>query len=301
MGVTSTAFWLYMAYQILPSSIFWISTIVGFVALWIHSSTGMSLRRKTAISSWKASDSGPIFAKLSVDMTNSLKFISKLREDEGVKVTVTHLVGKAVGRALQKVPGLNGRLLFGKFIPHDTVDVCFLVSTSGGQNLAPKTIRNIDKKTVTEICNELSSEVDKVRGEKDDEFKKNMALVKILPTFLLSIVSGIIGFVGGDLNLGFAPIGLKARNFGSCMITNVGVFGVEEAYAPFTPFARTPILVLVGAVSDKACIKDGKVVILPVMKLMATLDHRFVDGADGAQLAKTVEKLLQNPELLETD
>jgi len=301
MGLTNTFFWLYIFSQILPTSLFWFITLFSFGALWVHASTGMSLRRKTAISTWEPSDSGSIFAKLSVDMTNSLAYINKVRDDKSVKITVTHLVGKAVGKTLAKAPSLNGRLLFGKFIQNTSVDVCFLVATGGGKNLAPKTIRNIDKKSLVEICNELSAEVDKVRGNKDEEFKKNMALVKLLPTFVLSIMSSIIGFISGDLGLGVAAIGLKPRNFGSCMITNVGIFGVEEAYAPFTPFARTPLLLLVGSVSDKACVRDGKVVVLPVMKLMATLDHRFVDGADGSVLGKSVKELLENPELLDKE
>jgi len=167
------------------------------------------------------------------------------------------------------------------------------------KNLAPKTIRNADEKSVIDICNELTGEVDKVRGGKDEEFNKNMALVQLMPTFVLSMISNIIGFISGDLNMGIPAIGLKPRNFGSCMITNVGVFGVEEAYAPFTPFARTPLLLLVGTVTEKACVKDGKVVILPIMKLMATLDHRYVDGADAAGVAKIAKQLLENPEELD--
>jgi len=286
-------------YQFIPSNIFWFIVTIGFVILWIHSSLGMGLRRKTAISTWNPADNPSIYAKLSVDMTNALAYVNKLRDNnQGVKVTVTHLVGKAVGLALRK-SSLNGRLLFGRFIPYKTVDICFLVSIPGGKNLAPKTIRNADEKSVIDICNELTGEVDKVRGGKDEEFNKNMALVQLMPTFVLSMISNVIGFISGDLNMGIPAIGLKPRNFGSCMITNVGVFGVEEAYAPFTPFARTPLLLLVGTVTEKACVKDGKVVILPIMKLMATLDHRYVDGADAAGVAKIAKELLENPEELE--
>jgi len=299
MALTTISFWLFVLYQFVPPTVFWTIVFVGLGALWVHASTGMSLRRKTAISTWSPTDSSSIFAKLSVDMTNAQQYLNKLRDDTGTKITITHLLGKALGLALRKHPNLNGRLLFGKFIQNDSVDVCFLVATGGGKNLAPKTIKNIDKKSVEEICNELTSEVSKVRGGKDEEFKKNMALVQLLPTFMLSIVSAIIGFVSGDLGLGFAPAGLKPRNFGCCMVTNVGVFGVEEAYAPFTPFARTPLLVLLGTVTDKPAVKDGKITILPIMKIMATMDHRFIDGADGAQVGLTVKQLLENPKMLE--
>eukprot|EP01118_Nematostelium_gracile_P004892 TRINITY_DN1582_c0_g1_i1.p3 TRINITY_DN1582_c0_g1~~TRINITY_DN1582_c0_g1_i1.p3 ORF type:complete len:129 (-),score=45.47 TRINITY_DN1582_c0_g1_i1:587-973(-) len=126
-----------------------------------------------------------------------------------------------------------------------------------------------------------------------------MQLVQILPTFLLTLMSKLVGFVSGDLAMGIAPIGLKPRNFGSVMITNVGVFGVEEAYAPFTPFAKVPILLLLGTVTPKPVVIDGKVEIRSMMKLMATLDHRFIDGADGAQVGKHIKEMLENPKSLE--
>src|SRR5690242_17459115 len=85
------------------------------------------------------------------------------------------------------------------------------------------------RKSVEEICQELTSEVAKVRDGKDEEFKKNMQLVAALPTFVLTIISKFVGFISGDLGLGISAIGLKPRNFGSCLVTNVGVFGVEEA------------------------------------------------------------------------
>lgn len=48
-----------------------------------------------------------------------------------------------------------------------------------------------------EICKELSSGVESVRSGNDEEFKKNMQPVKMLPTFVLSMISSVIGFVSG--------------------------------------------------------------------------------------------------------
>lgn len=70
-------------------------------------------------------------------------------------------------------------------------------------------------------------------------------------------------------------------------------------YAPFTPFAKVPLLVLLGAIKDTPVAKDGQVVIRPILNIMATLDHRFVDGFDGALVAKNVKDILENPEKLE--
>ena len=46
-------------------------------------------------------------------------------------------------------------------------------------------------------------------------------------------------------------------------------------------------------------VQDGEVVIRPQMSLCATLDHRYVDGAQSGVLAKVVRDVLQNPWQLE--
>lgn len=162
--MTNTIVWAAVAYWLLPVPplVFWGFAGVLLVLLWIHASTGMSLRyeyihymrfgieadfrrRKTAVATWGPSTSGEIYAKLSVDMTKALAFIEQKRSQTGSRITITHLVGKAVALALQKAEGLNGRILLGRFIKNKTVDICFLVSLEGGKNLAPKTINNIDK------------------------------------------------------------------------------------------------------------------------------------------------------------
>jgi len=49
---------------------------------------------------------------------------------------MTHFVIKAVGQLLNECSDLNGKLTFGKFVPHDTADVSCLVDIEGGKDLA---------------------------------------------------------------------------------------------------------------------------------------------------------------------
>ena len=44
---------------------------------------------------------------------------------------------------------------------------------------------------------------------------------------------------------------------------------------------------------------DGAVVVRPVLVLVATADHRIVDGAHAGQLAGIVRDLVQHPERLD--
>ena len=83
----------------------------------------MSTRRKLAIATWSSPKEGNIYGKLTIDMRGALGYMRYLREEKGEKISITHLVGRAAGLALKEAPDLNGRIVFGKYIPHETVDL----------------------------------------------------------------------------------------------------------------------------------------------------------------------------------
>lgn len=41
-------------------------------------------------------------------------------------------------------------------------------------------------------------------------------------------------------------MGIKKDGFGACMVTSVGMLGLKDAIAPFTPFANCTMLVAIG-------------------------------------------------------
>jgi pyruvate dehydrogenase E2 component (dihydrolipoamide acetyltransferase) len=98
-----------------------------------------------------------------------------------------------------------------------------------------------------------------------------------------------------SLGISLKGLGLEAFPFGSCIITSVGMFGLDEGFAPPTPFARVPVYVLVGAVQERPAVVDGAIVPRPQLTLCATVDHRFMDGYQGGVLAKVVRDVLANP------
>jgi len=83
--------------------------------------------------------------------------------------------------------------------------------------------------------------------------------------------------------------------FGSAMVTNVGMFGLAQAYAPLVPFSRTPLVVLVGEVHEKPVAEAGRAVVRPVMTLGVTFDHRFMDGWHGGAMAQLFRAYIEDP------
>ncbi|MEL6924784.1 MAG: dihydrolipoamide acetyltransferase family protein [Bacteroidota bacterium] len=77
------------------------------------------------------------------------------------------------------------------------------------------------------------------------------------------------------------------------MISNLGMFGIEE----FTAIVNRPnaCAMAVGAITDKAVVKDGEIVPGKRMKVTLSCDHRVVDGAVGAQFLQTFRSVLEDP------
>lgn len=252
-------------------------------------------RRKLAIATWTPPREGNIYGKLDIDAEELSGFIEHVRATTGKKITVTHVVGKAVADAMAQSPGLNGRILFGRYIPHKTVDVTFLVALEDGSDLAKAKVDQADTKDVGQIADELGLVASRLRGGKDPDFEKTKGTVRMLPVFLLRPLLRLVGWLSAAAGLSIPALGVEPFPFGSCVITSVGMFGLDEAFAPPTPFARVPVLVLVGAVKPRPTVRDGALVVRRMFTMTATMDHRFVDGGPGAAIALKVKDLLENP------
>ncbi len=255
----------------------------------------MRTRKKLAIATWSAPREPNIYGKLTVDVTKALAYLAELREASGVRVTMTHLVGKAIARGLEATPDLNGRIVFGRFVPFETLDLAFLVALDGGDDLAKAKISNIDRKSVIDIARELDEMAVSLRAGQDEAFNQSKQLLRVMPVWAIRWLVRATGFATGGLGIDASKMGLEPFPFGTCIITSMGSLGVDEGWAPPTPFARVPLYVLVGAVRKGPAVKDGEVVATDQMTLCATIDHRFIDGHHGAGVARVTRAVLEDP------
>lgn len=259
----------------------------------------MTTRRKLAIATWSSPKEGNIYGKISVDLSDALRYIQYLRAQSGEHISITHVVGKAVAKALSTAPEVNGRIVFGRYVPHETVDVSFLVSLNEGTDLAKAKVSHIDQKSIVEIAADLREKSTCIRSGKDSEFEKSKSLLRVLPTWLLRPLVWMTGFLTGALGMEIKALGLERFPFGACIITSVGMFGIDEGYAPPTPFARVPVYIAITRIKDRVVARNGEVAVRPEVDLMATIDHRFMDGHQGAMLAKVIREGVEKPWLLD--
>ncbi|MYL47465.1 biotin/lipoyl-binding protein [Virgibacillus halodenitrificans] len=79
-------------------------------------------------------------------------------------------------------------------------------------------------------------------------------------------------------------------------ITNIGSAGGQW----FTPVLNYPeaIILGIGRIAEKPIVRDGEIVIAPVLALSLSFDHRIVDGATAQLALNQIKRLLNDPQLI---
>jgi pyruvate dehydrogenase E2 component (dihydrolipoamide acetyltransferase) len=83
---------------------------------------------------------------------------------------------------------------------------------------------------------------------------------------------------------------------GTFTMTSVGSIGGVFA----TPILNVPEVAILGvnAIRDQAVVRDGQIVIRPMMYLSPSFDHRVIDGATGARFVAALKNVIEHPEKL---
>lgn len=111
-----------------------------------------------------------------------------------------------------------------------------------------------------------------------------------------------------DIEGGIRDYAIKAREGklsidemtgGTFTITNGGVFGSLLS----TPIINPPQTAILGmhAINERPMAVNGQVVILPMMYLALSYDHRLIDGKDAVQFLVTIKELIEDPARLLLD
>src|SRR5262245_20986509 len=258
---------------------------------------GRSQRRKVAVGSWRPSRDGRIYARMEIDATQMIEYATSMSASSGVRVTITHVVGKAVAAGLRAVPAFNARVVFGRVVPYPRVDIGFAVDVDGGDDLVPVTIRRVDAMSTVQIASEIAERAGRVRSGGDRDFATSTTWVRLVPRILVRPAFAFVSLWNGGL--GWRALGQPGFPLGGAMVSNVGSLGLEEGYLAPLPFARCPLYLCIGAVRDRPVVIDGEVKVRPVAVLTATSDHRIVDGAHAAKLATFLRSALANPAMLD--
>jgi pyruvate/2-oxoglutarate dehydrogenase complex dihydrolipoamide acyltransferase (E2) component len=256
---------------------------------------GIPTWRKVALSSWRQSDDPAISGWLDIDATRLNEYLTQVRQVTNVKVTVTHLVGKAAAIAFDENPECNAVVSFGRLKRRDSVDVFFSVAAGDGKNLSGAKLERVNELSLTEIARNLANDVGRIRDKGDTQLQRSQGMLRRLPGAVLRPVMHATAFAMFDLGVDLGRFGVPYDPLGSVIVSNIGVFGLEQGFAPLIPSGRTAAILTIGAIREKVIVVGNEMAVRPVLTICGTFDHRIVDGYHLGRIAQTLRAVLEDP------
>jgi pyruvate/2-oxoglutarate dehydrogenase complex dihydrolipoamide acyltransferase (E2) component len=260
--------------------------------------------RKVAMGTWRTVSDPSVYGLIEIDMTEVRALLPDYEKKHQVKVTPSHLVGKAIAHCMKLRPEINGMIRGSKIYLREDVTLFYQVNIPGeGKDAVKKatlsgtTIEKAESLPLHQIASDLKEKASRARKGEDRELARNLEVFNYLPWWLSRFYLNIGSWLIYGLNLDMRKFGLPKDPFGSVMITNIGSLGIDLAWAPLCPYTRVPLLLTVGAVTEKPVIVDGEVVVRPILPVACTFDHRLIDGVHAAQMARDFKKCFREPEI----
>jgi 2-oxoglutarate dehydrogenase E2 component (dihydrolipoamide succinyltransferase) len=108
---------------------------------------------------------------------------------------------------------------------------------------------------------------------------------------LWEVEKGIATFVE---NIRKNRLELSDLEGGTFTITNGGVFG-SLLSTPLLNFPQSAILGM-HAIQDRPVVRDGAIVIRPMMYVALSYDHRVIDGREAVRFLKRIKEQIEDPE-----
>jgi pyruvate/2-oxoglutarate dehydrogenase complex dihydrolipoamide acyltransferase (E2) component len=250
--------------------------------------------RRIAASMWSRPADPSIYGSMDLDATDLLRLVASFRKRTGCRLTVTHVVSSAVAHAFAKHPELNAKVRFGGRIERrESVDLFLSVAAEGGKDLSGVRIEGADALDLDDLVRAVEKGSRRVRTGADDEVERGRDLLRSLPWWLLRPVLRVTDLLTNEAHLHRPDLGMPCDPFGTAIVSNVGTFGVDTAFAPFLPLGRCAMLMLIGEVKVRPWVVGDRIEPRPVLRLCATFDHRIIDGHSAGLVARAIRERIE--------
>ncbi|MFO0725499.1 MAG: 2-oxo acid dehydrogenase subunit E2 [Myxococcota bacterium] len=260
----------------------------------------LSSFRRIAIGTWSTVGDPSVYGTLKLRADKMLSYVETFRARTGKRLTITHVMAKAVAMVLAEMPDANAILRRNRIYLRDDIGIFFQVAMEDPQtkeiDLSGATIFDAHQKTLEQIYDEFQERVSKVKKGEDKELEGTRSTFKKVPFRLLNWFINLLGYLSFELNWDLRWAGVPKDPFGSAMVTNIGSLGLEEAYVPLVPYSHVPLLIAVGSVQAEPMVEGGQVVIGQVLRACATFDHRVLDGMHASKMSKCLARIFDDPE-----
>lgn len=238
----------------------------------------------------------------SFEITNADRWFRKQRVAGYKGMGMLHLLIAAYVRACAYLPGLN-RFCVGKRIyAREDIEIVMTVKRNLTIDSTETTIKVVFKPTDTiyDVYNRMNAAIDEIKNSDEEngteEFANKFAS---LPRFVISFAIWLIRVAD---YFGLLPKKLLDVSpfHGSMIITDLGSLGIGPIYHHIYNFGTLPVFVSFGAKRHVHELdRHGSVTDRKYVDCKFVLDERTVDGHYYASVFKIINRIIQDPSVLE--
>ena len=234
-----------------------------------------------------------------IDVTELKKYYDKLKK-ENKDITYFHLFSTATAKIIYNKPLLNRFVINRSCYMRNNVSLSFVAKTDFTEDAKELfTVMKVDKEdNLSSISKKILGDVKKVRSNQGNNTDDFMDKLKILPKFLIKIITWLIKFLD---NHDLLPSSLTDGSIyhSTVLLSNLGSIHCDGIYHNLTNFGTNSIVVTIGEIKESAKVIDGKIEKRYICSFGITLDERIADGVYFAKCVNLLEYILNNPSLLE--
>ncbi|MBR2533652.1 MAG: 2-oxo acid dehydrogenase subunit E2 [Erysipelotrichaceae bacterium] len=243
-----------------------------------------------------------VYIDRKIDVTELVKYMEDCRK-EGKKYTYFHAFMTAIAKVIYHRPKLNRFIANRHMYEHNDILLSFVakIALDDKAEELMLVIPIEDRDNMDSIAGKIAEKVEKLRSAKMEAKGANSAadFLGKLPNIVRVPVFGLIKLLG---RYGLLPASITDNNiyFTSMIISNLGSIGCGAIYHNLADFGTCSSLTSIGEIKDEIIVNEkGKQEIRKVCEFGVTLDERIADGFYFAKSVAMIEKILQDPKLLD--
>lgn len=238
-----------------------------------------------------------------IDLTNINAYLQKKNADNPeYKYNLFQLIVTALLKTITLRPKMNRFIANSNFYQRNEVSAAFVVkklfADQGAEALA--FIHSKPEDTLDTVHDYIFRQVSSCRSHKVDSSTGAMDILNKIPRVVSKTAVKFIMFLDKH---GWVPKDMIATDpyYSSVVISNLGSIKMKSGYHHLTNWGTCSMICLIGEIKDRPVFfPDGHFEMRPTVDLGITIDERLADGYYYSKTMRLIRKLLEHPELLET-
>lgn len=251
---------------------------------------------------------------LDVEFDKALVYLEKYNQTSTMKISIHHLLLKALADAFQLHPRLNVKIFSDEIYRLPSVNIATPVNlvkkewNPTANELGLVIVREADKKTLQDIAQNISGEAKNYANQGESSGGSTLILEEIvkflyryLPDSSLRLFFKGMSLFGHnrvlhDLMHEFIGISTMFTNLGSIIRTCSGAHYKAASFSVPDKLVHFSTCFGAGPLEKKPFVENDQIVIKSVIPMLIIFDHRIVDGFLISRFIEDFVKRLQQPE-----